>query len=418
MALARRWVAVALCVAGLSACGATYNDSDRFWNDAFFWNQGKTSAAAMAALSKGDFVQAESLGNDAMRQNPKDPYALLALAVVYENTARPDLARQYFQVLASMNPQATALIGVGPKAERRTIADIARLHLAALGATPPAANTDSMAQPALLKVPPPPAVSEAELGANDDTNIILRFQTLRRLLDDGLITRDEYNRRRGANLGALLPYTAPAPADGLGRPAPAPDQVVQRLRFLAEAYRQRGMTADEQAAERAIILDALLPAVVARRADPPPPLTDQLQVAAVVGRMEKLRAANVITEGEENREKAAAFRDLQMHQAAAEASARSAAGLAPPPLAAPTGPGIRLAAYRTEDRARRAWAGLRRAFSADLADLQPVVSKVHLRRHRVAYRLSAGPLPNRRAAFDLCRRLRHYGHACEVTVLP
>ncbi len=417
MAVARRWALVALCAVGLSACGASYNDGDRFWNDAFFWSDGKTSEEAMAALSKGDFVRAESLGNDAMRRNPKDPYALLALAVVYENTSRPELARQYFEALASMNPQATALIGVGPTAERRTIADIARQHLTLLGGGSKAPPPGPGAEPALLKVPPPPPVTGVELGANDDANVILRFQTLRKLLDEGLITRDEYNRRRGVNLGALLRYTAPAPAAGLSRPAPSPEQVVQRLRFLAEAYQERGMTATEQTAERAIILDALLPAVVIRRADPPPPLTDQMQAAAVVGRLERLRAANVITAAEENREKAATFRAVQVHMADAEAAARAAAGMAAMAPAAPTGPGIRLAVYHSESQAHRAWAGMQRAFSTELGDLQAVVSKISLRRHRVAYRLSAGPLPDPKAALQLCRKLRHYGHSCEVTTL-
>ncbi|HIJ62468.1 MAG TPA: tetratricopeptide repeat protein, partial [Rhodospirillaceae bacterium] len=236
--MARRWALSALIAASLSGCGAAY-DSDRFWNDATFWEEGKSSEAAMAALGKGDFIKAEELATDAMRRNPKDPYAILALGVVYENTARPDLARQYFQSLASMNPQDTALVGVGPAGERRTIGDIARQHLAALAARPKGGYQAPPSEPPQLNVPPPPGFTPGEIGSPDDANIILRFQTLRRLLDEGLITRDEYNLRRGANLGALLPYTSAPPAIGLGRPAPAPDQLVHRLRYLAVAFEQK-----------------------------------------------------------------------------------------------------------------------------------------------------------------------------------
>ena len=104
-----------------------------------------------------------------------------------------------------------------------------------------------------------PGASLGDLANQGDVNVILRFQTLERLFDEGLITQDEYNRRRGANLGALLRYTAPLPAADLGRAAPKPEQVVDRLRYLAAAY-EKSITAREQMAERAAILEALLPA--------------------------------------------------------------------------------------------------------------------------------------------------------------
>ena len=359
----------------------------------------------MAALSKGDFNRAEELGNETIRRNPKDPYAILTLGVVYENTARPELARQYFEVLASMNPQATAMVGVGPTAERRTIADIAAQHLTLLGGKGKAMRSE------------PTAPSSADLGMSDDANVIIRFQTLQRLLDEGLITRDEYNERRGANLGALLPYSAPSPATGVGRPAPGSEQLVMRLRYLALAYEEKSITAREQVAERGVILDALLPTRSAKRADPPPPVTDQLQVAASVGRLEKLRAANVITVTELNREKAVVFQKLQASVAATEAAARVAAGMAMAPPATPTGPGLRLSSYGSESQAMRAWAALQKAHPSQLGGLQPLVTRVSLRRRGVIYRLNAGPVTDRSAAAALCRSLRRSRVACEPTVL-
>src|SRR5579859_5395976 len=104
-----------------------------------------------------------------------------------------------------------------------------------------------------------------------DDNVAIRFQTLRVLLDEGLITRDEYGTRRGANLGALLRYSVTPPARDLTRPAPPPKTLVMRLRYLAGAYAEHSISASEQAAERTVILDGLLPSPVLRRADPPPP---------------------------------------------------------------------------------------------------------------------------------------------------
>lgn len=415
MAVARRWAGLALVAIGLSGCGAAY-DADRFWNDATFWEEGKASEGAMAALGRGDFIKAEELGNDGMRRNPKDPYAILALAVVYENTARPALARQYFQSLASMNPQDTAMIGVGPSAERRTIGEIAQQHLAAMVERPRSGYVAPPSEPSQLKVPPPPPFNAGDIGSPDEANVILRFQTLRRLLDEGLITRDEYNERRGPNLGALLPYTAPAGAVGLGRPAPDPEQLVHRLRYLAAAFEERGISAREQAAERSVILEALIPASPARRADPPPPVQDQLAAAAVVGRLERLRSANVITAEEQNREKTAVFKAVQGYTDKAEAAARLAAGMVPP-VAAPSGPGVQLGSFRSEAQALRAWAALQKAHPAELSSLQPVVVKEHLRRRGSVYRLKAGPLADRKAAQALCRQLGSRRQACVPTVI-
>ena len=49
-----------------------------------------------------------------------------------------------------------------------------------------------------------------------DNNAITRFKILRGLRDQGLVTPDEYRLRRQVNLGALMRYTNPPPASGLG----------------------------------------------------------------------------------------------------------------------------------------------------------------------------------------------------------
>lgn len=417
ISMVRRWGALALMAVGLSACGAAF-DADHLWNDITFWQDGKASEGAMAALGKGDFAKAEGLANDALHRNPQDPYAILALGVVFENTARPDLARQYFSSLVSMNPQVTAMVGVGPAAERRTLAEIGRQHLAALASRPKPGYVEPPAQPALLNVPPPPGFSPGDIGSPDEANIILRFQTLRQLLDEGLITRDEYNERRGTNLGALLPYTAPPAAVGLTRPAPEAEQLVHRLRYLAVAFEERGISAREQAAERTIILEALMPAQPGKRNDAPPVVKDQLQAAAVVGRLERLRSANVITAEEQSRESAAVFKNVQAYIEKSEAAARIAAGVLPPEKAASmVGAGVQLGAFHSEAEAQKAWAALQKAYPTELGALQFMVKAEKQRRRGTVFRLKAGPVADRKAAVALCRQLSRKGQTCAATVL-
>jgi hypothetical protein len=294
------------------------------------------------------------------------------------------------------------------------------------GSVPPsdqAANYESVVTLTLTPVPSElkagrlPGASFGDLANEGDANIILRFQALERLFNDELITRDEYNKRRGANLGALLRYTASAPAAGLGRTSPKPDEVVDRLRYLAVAFEEKSITAREQSAERAVILDALLPAVPAVRADPPPPVTDPIQAAAVVGRLERLLLAKVINANEQAREKDAVFRSLQVAQANAEAAASAAVGMTMAPVGPPSGPGVWLGSYASENQARLAWASLQLTHASELGTLQSEIKKVSLRHRRASYHLNAGSVASRKAAEALCKVLRGQHQFCRPTVM-
>ncbi len=257
---------------------------------------------------------------------------------------------------------------------------------------------------------------DAERKRMEDDNVVTRFQTLRALLDEGLITRDEYNNRRGANLGALLHYSLIPSARDLTRPAPPPRTLVQRLRYLAAAYAEHSISASEQASERAVILDGLLPYPVTRRADPPPPITDQMQLGAEIGRIERLRVATVITDAEAAKEKAKAAQLLDASIAAADAAARAAAGMAAAHANAlpNSGIGIALSTHSSEASARRAWAGLQKAHPAELGQLSLSFKKIP-RPHRPTYfQIVAGPLPDHDTAIALCKSLRKTDLSCDA----
>ncbi len=261
-----------------------------------------------------------------------------------------------------------------------------------------------------------PLDAAADRARGIDDNIATRFQTLRVLLDEGLITAEEYNSRRGANIGALLRYSMVAPARDLGRPAPPPAELVARLKYLASAYADHSITAAEQAAERATILDGLLPVQSIKRADPPPPIRDSLQLAAEIGRIERLRTAMVITEKEAAAERVKVTQLLDSAIAADETAQRAASGVAQAtPLAAASGVGIALNTFSSEAQAKHAWTALQKAHPADLRGLRLSLRKVP-RPHRPShYRITAGPVADYATATALCNSLARAGMTCEAT---
>jgi hypothetical protein len=265
---------------------------------------------------------------------------------------------------------------------------------------------------------PPPLDPLADRARLEDDNVAIRFQTLRLLLDQGLITSEEYNLRRGGNLGALLRYSVTPGGRDLGRPTPPPQQVLARLRYLAAAYAEHSISAAEQAAERSTILDGLLPAAPARRADPPPPIRSDLALAAEIGRIERLRLANVISDKEAAGEKAKVAELLNASVLASETAARAAAGVAVAgPAASASTIGVALSIHSSQAQARRIWAGLQKVYPEELGRLTLKLKAVP-RPHRPSHwRITAGPLPDDNGATALCRTLKRRGVACEPTSL-
>ena len=265
----------------------------------------------------------------------------------------------------------------------------------------------------------PPIDASADMARAGDDNVATRFQTLRVLADEGLITREEYNTRRGANLGALLRYSNVPGARDLTRAAPQPRTIVMRLRYLANAYAEHSISASEQAAERAVILDGLLPAPVARRADPPMPITNEMQMAAEIGRIERLRVASVITDGEADKERAKVRQLYESAVMASDAAARAANGMSATPVAGGgglTGPGVALSTHNSEAQAKRAWAGLQKAHPSQLASLKMSLKKIPRPHRPTHYQIVAGPLPDNAAAISLCKNLRSTDLSCDAAL--
>lgn len=374
---------------------------------------------ALDALARGDYVTAETEAAQAVSLHPNDPYALIALALTYELTARPLQARDYYKIVEALNPDGTIVLNDG--IERRLI-DVARARLTALA---------------------PPAAAPRMIGPSGEqawVNVMSRFQTLRHLVQTGLATEGEYAERRRVNAGALLPYSESPAAPGLDQPPPSYDTVAERLRAIGKSLEDKSMTASEHATERVTILDALLP-LNPRERLPGIPGLDPLVAPAYLGHVQKLKAAGLISADEAARERAAAERVAGpasmpgRSQAMPPSSARGAStrvsavhkpspavphkaspAQATPHKAAPsvtTGGkhGVQIASYASEAKAREGWDVLRKRFH-DLAGLHPDIIRVDLGAKGIFFRLRAGPVASAKAAQAVCSKLRAAGMSC------
>ncbi len=403
----------------LTGCGAA-RDGDSFWKDAQFWQDTDTNLA-MTAYVKGDYPRAEQHVQAALRRNPKDPYAILVGGLTYEATGRPDVARLYYTSLISLQPEATATIGT-ETGQPQPVVEIARRHLARIdGKAPEAAGISAapfgmpspgMGAPGMGAQP----VSQGTAGllASRDAlgQMVTRFKVLKALQDRGLITPEEYSQRRRANVGALLPLTTShRPADDLGRPAPDLETLAQRLAALGQSLELGAISVGEYQAERETILQGVLPANPSRRAPAVVPPTSMLEAADAVGRLERLKESGVIGADDLARERDAVYRAVSAHQAKLEAMAS-----APPPPAKPTGPGVHIASYSSEARARTMWDKLKAKHEV-LAGLEPVIEPVKVKK-KTLYRLNAGGgLADMASADKVCKALKKSKVPCRVTTL-
>ncbi|MSO99069.1 MAG: SHOCT domain-containing protein [Rhodospirillaceae bacterium] len=144
-----------------------------------------------------------------------------------------------------------------------------------------------------------------------DSNIIRRFEVLARLLDEGLITQDEFDKRRAANVGGLLQYSKEPPGMGLERAVPSPGAISARLQALGRSLEMRAITARQHELERSTILNSLLPEKPDPRASRTAPPADMFALADAAGRLGYLSEESLISEEEFEAEKAAMDRVMR-----------------------------------------------------------------------------------------------------------
>ena len=462
----------------LSSCGLFQNGGSMmdfgFWETSPFM-QGDSAELGIAEMTKGNYLGAEKHFRNALKNNPRDVHALLGAAILYHNTGQLVRAREMYEaVLALRPPESEQFINLSD-VSTHPIAQIASVNLsllesgavlggmfegaAGLGNQPsaqPMYGVPTMAQPvtqpmakqqgAAMTQPLTgqmsafPSSSALSLGGmapsvtelapeivgftGGDVNTISRFATIRALRDQGLITPDEFAARRQANAGALLPLSSPPPAAGLDRPVPGTEQVTARLQAIGRALELRAISVSQHAAERNMILDALMPAAPVVVANPGMPPQGLMEAADMVRRLEMLRDAGFISSDEYARERAGIEAALMPAQPMAPVQQSSASmSMAPgepvqitgaPAVSGPQ-PSIHLASYRSTKQAERGWAQLRRAHPDLLGDLNFTVMEINLGSKGIFFRLIAGPVSSNQGAKDICDKLKSRRQFCDPT---
>lgn len=310
-------------------------------------------------------------------------------------------------------------------------------------------------EPLPTPVPPPPEAvpfpagtlspEQAEILLAGDP-MALRFLALKQLTAQGLVPVAEAEARKDANLGALLPLSAPLPpAAGLEAPIPPLKEVAGRFGGLGTGA-IRGNPAS-WSAERDFLTDSLLPKVPARRQPYSPPdiasarkLQDRLgrledaglitpeQRAGETAAVDKLIAGGTLPEVVEPPKPPAKPKPVKKASGRGNRMPGGVSGKlevipSPPGVDAPKlttgakGPaGLHLLSMGSAAHGDKAWEALVKEH-AELAGLGHTVSRADLGDLGVTYRLVAGPVDAAQAE-SLCATLRMRGQACTPTPFP
>ena len=454
----KRYAALFTVGLTLSACGAIQEGSlldPVFWERSGFSKSTQGSAATdkgLAELVKGNYLPAEALFDEALEADPHNVYALLGKAMIYQSTGQVTRARSLYEAVLAQRPDETMNVVVWTDSTPRNVAEVASVNLSMIDSGGVVGNLATGAagvdKPAQMGGAPGQGVAGGagnygylapsgttamrqtnmemsvggipEMGMSEgDRNIVSRFQTLRDLLDQGLITPEEYKVRRTRNVGALVPLTSKPPAAGLDRPVPSSAQVAGRLRAIGRALEMRAITIEQHAAERKMIMDALMPETPLVLANPGVPPKGLMASADTVRRLEGLKQEGLITSDEYSRERSSIEKGLQPipPNASSMMSPNGPTSMMQPRKTAMRSgpqPAVHLASYKSKRDADRGWVQLKRAHRGLLGSLSSEVSQVNLGPGKgVFYRLLAGPLDNKNAASGLCRKLKSKRQFCE-----
>ncbi len=308
-------VSAAVLTVSALICGCSTPGSSLFKTD---------TEQSILSWSAGNHEDAVHYAQKALQDNPNDTYAMMVAGLSYESLGYPNRARAFYEQAAASDSVAVGMFGAvrnvpaeelkKAAATRLSAMNLPQAPLAVIDPSTQTAAFTAAAFPAQVRVVPEKTASAApqekikgglDMLSEGDRNIVLRFLTFIRLRDEKYVTEEEWRTRRSVNLGGLLPYTLSPAGKGLDLPAPSGDVIVGRLNALRDALEIRAITPREHAAEREIILEALLPSNPFYRMDPVPVPRDILEGATALRRVEMLQNLKLITPAEAKKEKAA-----------------------------------------------------------------------------------------------------------------
>ncbi|MBT4428131.1 MAG: tetratricopeptide repeat protein [Rhodospirillaceae bacterium] len=338
-------------------------------------------------IEAGNYAYAEIYLDSALSINPSNPFALLNMGVVYENTGREDEARAIYAML--IRQKATNLVEASSSEENigRTVTDIASANLAALDRDVIARAARNTESPIEVPLAPERQNLESDWRVRMDE----RISILQDLYSEGFVSEDELMARLG---GAWSRSHSEA--------SPSVSEIANRLETL-ESLLQRGMISPEgYAMERSHVLDALAPMMAmpeglspksAAQAGMPadaPPAATSAQTAKMAQTAKTPKTANIN------------MQDAPKPAADSETPE--------------DGTHVHLASYRSEKDAERGWKSLKKRHEDLLGELSSRVNEVDLGAGKgIYFRVEAGPISNLKSAEDLCKKLKSRKMFCTVT---
>ncbi len=352
-------------ISGCAVFDKKDSDEPSNWVVRQFEKDGAENAQlATVAYSQGNFKQAEEYFLASLKENPRNPQALLVGALTYEQTGRPNRARQYYEDLILINGNETSILGTSNNVPEK-MSDIARKRLRLINVRQSELvveddhgakifniskengqqQTRSAIEAALIAREQNNALANQKPSTQEEIaavqklfnaqeqNVIARFLILKELAEKDLITKEEFLTRRMTNVGGLLPLTHQAPGTGIDRSVPSADLIIERINVLKDAVEARAITPREFSAERDLIIEALLPPNPRTRMQPKAPSKDILGAAQDIRKLEVLYDLNLITAKEKEKEQKAIENYLGLNKTSAPAVKE--APKAPEPKPAP-----------------------------------------------------------------------------------
>ena len=328
------------------------------------------SERGFGKLSKGQFLAAQTLFDEALKANPRDVYALFGKGIILQHSRQLNHARQVYEAVLALRPSSDQKLLVINDLAPQSVRELAALNLSLLDSQgvsnafgPPGIPgvpalkakipTSIMGPSAGRKRVTSMSLPDASVASRGDKNIISRFETLKKLRDRGLVTPVEYAIRRKRNVGALTKLTAAPPAAGLTRSVPGVDQISHRLKAIGRALELRAITIRQHGAERTMIIDGLMPANPKMSEKPPLAPKGLMAAAAAVRRIEMIKERGLISKEEYAKEKAAIEKILAPTAPTAKAAKAAKAAEVKVAVEAPKGgpkPALHLASFRSKNR--------------------------------------------------------------------
>lgn len=290
-----------------------------------FWRSNTDEATLY--WTKGDYENAIQYANKAIKDNPEDAYALMIAANSYEALGYPNQSRRYYEDMLMIKENSDVGIFNSIKKmppDTLKAAALQRLRdmelkdkpytsvnpeTRVVSFTDTAFKQDNQTVKTMMGDEFTLAKSEIKGGLamldEADKNVVQRFLTFTKLRDEKYVTPKEWQLRRTINLGGLLPYTLEPAGLGLDLPSPSADTIIGRMNALRTALEMRTITPREHAAEREMILEALLPSNPFHRMTPLAPPKDMLEGATALRRIEMLKNLALITPEEADNEQKA-----------------------------------------------------------------------------------------------------------------